>query len=112
MPVVPDCALPLQSENALRPMRPDGAEAFAEAASGGDVLARGVHAGMNETALILGALAAVYLAYKIGQHRAYRDAIVVVRMVADGTAIVNEDGTVRMAEEDFLEDQRAVAEMQ
>jgi hypothetical protein len=67
---------------------------------------------MNETALILGALAAVYLAYKIGQHRAYRDAIVVVRMVADGTAIVNEDGTVRMAEEDFLEDQRAVAEMQ
>jgi hypothetical protein len=32
--------------------------------------------------------------------------------VADGTAIVNEDGTVRMAEEDFLEDQRALAEMQ
>jgi hypothetical protein len=67
---------------------------------------------VNETALILGALAAVYIAYKVGQHRAYRDAIVVVRMVADGTAIVNEDGTVRMAEEDFLEDQRAVAEMQ
>jgi hypothetical protein len=61
---------------------------------------------VNETALILGALAAVYLAYKVGQHRAYRDAIVVVRMVAEGTAIVNEDGTVRMAEEDFLEDQR------
>jgi hypothetical protein len=67
---------------------------------------------VNETALILGALAAVYLAYKMGQHRAYRDAVVIVRMVADGTAIVNEDGTVRMAEEDFLEDQRAVAEMQ
>jgi hypothetical protein len=112
MPVVSDCALPLQSENALRPMRPDGPTAAAAPASGGDVLARGVHVGVNETALILGALAAVYIAYKVGQHRAYRDAIVVVRMVADGTAIVNEDGTVRMAEEDFLEDQRAVAEMQ
>jgi hypothetical protein len=61
---------------------------------------------MNETAFILGALAAVYIAYKVGQHRAYLEAVQVVQMVADGTAIVNEDGTVRMAEEDFLEDQR------
>jgi hypothetical protein len=67
---------------------------------------------MTVLAAIGAAALAVYIAYKVGQHRAYRDAIVVVRMVADGTAIVNEDGTVRMAEEDFLEDQRAVAEMQ
>lgn len=49
------------------------------------------------------ALPAIYLAFKAGEKRAYRNALIVILLVAQGKAKVNGDGTVSMVEQDGFE---------
>jgi hypothetical protein len=53
-----------------------------------------------------------WISYRAGKHRMARDAVVVMRMVESGEARVQDDGTVRMADNDHIEAQRVEAPWQ